>query len=687
MNCFLRYIGVVDTDNQLHHVPLEPGLNIITGASSTGKSAILEIFDFCLGASENTIPVGRITQRAKVYLIALEFPSHLLVAARTSSDGGCFLTEWPGTHEALLEAIEKTPERFIEERHTYPEARYKKELGRYFNITLKNVDEEAWRLDAAAKKSPTPSIRTFASFMLQHQNLVANKHAVFYRFDEKEKREQAIAHFKILMGLVHEDYFDRVKELDIAEDALKKIQNQIPREAKKKADIVENYQQLLDTYLALAGHPLTNATASELYAKPQKYLEEISQRSVRINFQSESVEAKRQGHEDAAAKILPLKRQASRQLAQVRESIKSAKSFTKAVREDGAPRSIQISDTHCPMCNSHTDLPAVAAGKLVDAITWLNGELNLSSYAVESYADEERSLVKQIGKYDDQLAKIQAAIDPLDAELEKLKTTKNPNEQAISIKVELEIGLRNQKVKSDTELSEQELKLKNEVQELRRLVKAYDVETKVAALSEKIDAALARYGDRFDFEETYTPCNLKFDVTTFELWYQQSDEKRVYLRSMGSGANWLYSHLALFMALHYQFARHHEQDCKIPPILFLDQPTQVYFPALDKNKKFEAYKASEEADRSDKKDADLVAVNNMFSQLAIFCAETEAETGLMPQIIISDHADDLDLVNSLGEPYDFDSFVRRRWRDRGFIANGAPLAEGTSDDEVGHDGE
>lgn len=218
-------------------------------------------------------------------------------------------------------------------------------------------------------------------------------------------------------------------------------------------------------------------------------------------------------------------------------------------------------------------------------------------------------------------------------------------------------------------------------------MKAYDVETKVAALSEKIDAALARYGDRFDFEETYTPCNLKFDVTTFELWYQQSDEKRLYLRSMSSGANWLYSHLALFMALHYQFARHHEQDCKIPPILFLDQPTQVYFPALDKNKKIEADKSSEEADRSDKKDADLVAVNNMFSQLAIFCAETEAETGLMPQIIISDHADDLDLVNSLGEPYNFDSFVRRRWRDRGFIANGAPLAERTSDDEVGQDGE
>ncbi|MNO04962.1 hypothetical protein D3C81_2261690 [compost metagenome] len=51
----------------------------------------------------------------------------------------------------------------------------------------------------------------------------------------------------------------------------------------------------------------------------------------------------------------------------------------------------------------------------------------------------------------------------------------------------------------------------------------------------------------------------------------------------------------------------------------------------------------------------------------------------MPQVIVSDHADNLDL----GDPYDFNSFVRRRWRDRGFIAGQAP--EGASDGEVSQD--
>jgi hypothetical protein len=82
MKCFLRYIGVVDTKDKIHKVRLEPGLNIITGKSSTGKSAILEIFDYCLGSTEDTIPVGTITERAETFFIALQFPSYFIVAAR-----------------------------------------------------------------------------------------------------------------------------------------------------------------------------------------------------------------------------------------------------------------------------------------------------------------------------------------------------------------------------------------------------------------------------------------------------------------------------------------------------------------------------------------------------------------------------------------------------------------------------
>ena len=51
MRSYLKYIAVIDHNNNIHNVELFPGINIITGKSSTGKSALIEIFDYCFGNS------------------------------------------------------------------------------------------------------------------------------------------------------------------------------------------------------------------------------------------------------------------------------------------------------------------------------------------------------------------------------------------------------------------------------------------------------------------------------------------------------------------------------------------------------------------------------------------------------------------------------------------------------------
>ncbi|WP_082789528.1 AAA family ATPase [Acetobacter malorum] len=245
MKCFLRYIGVVDTQDRVHHVRLEPGLNIITGKSSTGKSALLEIFDYCLGSSEDTIPVGIITERAKLFFIVMQFPTYFLVAAREKKSEKCFLLEVNGSNDRkLLEFIEQ-PKAFFNVEDLMPLSDFKKNLGRHFSITLDNIDEDPFLKSSGRKKSPTPSVRSFSSFMLQHQNLIANKHAVFYRFDEKEKRDQAINHFKILMGLVDEKYFDIQKDYETALYELKKIRMKIPKQAQRRETTIACYDRYL----------------------------------------------------------------------------------------------------------------------------------------------------------------------------------------------------------------------------------------------------------------------------------------------------------------------------------------------------------------------------------------------------------------------------------------------------------
>jgi hypothetical protein len=120
--------------------------------------------------------------------------------------------------------------------------------------------------------------------------------------------------------------------------------------------------------------------------------------------------------------------------------------------------------------------------------------------------------------------------------------------------------------------------------------------------------------------------------------------------------------------LHRYFAELGKK-CSIPSILFLDQPTQVYFPNFrrDESVTFNDAKVAERSDRGKSErdlDDDIKAVENLFSQLSSYCDEIKISTGFAPQIIVTDHADDLILSNGI----EFESLVNgNRWRNRGLI--------------------
>ncbi|MCR4293549.1 MAG: hypothetical protein NUV76_11815 [Candidatus Kuenenia sp.] len=54
-------------------VPFEPGkVNVITGASRTGKSAIIPIIDYCLASSDCFIPIDTIRDYSSWYGIVFQ---------------------------------------------------------------------------------------------------------------------------------------------------------------------------------------------------------------------------------------------------------------------------------------------------------------------------------------------------------------------------------------------------------------------------------------------------------------------------------------------------------------------------------------------------------------------------------------------------------------------------------------
>jgi hypothetical protein len=135
------------------------------------------------------VPVGEITNYSEIYFVVFRLENSDLVLARNGLKTKAFIKEIDGLKIDDLGQPEFTSD-FFNTKYFLPLNDFNKELGGYFGLNITNVDTDLESNEYRGRKSPAPSVRSFTSFMLQHQNLIANKHAIFYRFDEKEKRKK-----------------------------------------------------------------------------------------------------------------------------------------------------------------------------------------------------------------------------------------------------------------------------------------------------------------------------------------------------------------------------------------------------------------------------------------------------------------------------------------------------------------
>lgn len=113
---------------------------------------------------------------------------------------------------------------------------------------------------------------------------------------------------------------------------------------------------------------------------------------------------------------------------------------------------------------------------------------------------------------------------------------------------------------------------------------------------------------------------------------------------MGSGANWVSCHIALFLSFLHYFAK--QENSPMPLFMFFDQPSQVYFPQGNIND-------------SEVTQSDITAVNKMYKTIFDEIKEIEKDTGILPQIIIVDHVDG----DNLEVKKEFAGYVRCNWRN------------------------
>ena len=659
MKSYVKYIGLIDKKDKIHSVQFTTGVNIITGKSSTGKSAIIEIFDYCMGSSEFNIPSGVITDNADIYFVIISIKETFLVLARKENDKKIFLKE-----ESNLPDIKVLNKDYFDNKFFISNSDFKVNLGHYFGLDINDIEEDKSVSQYTGQKKGRPSVRNIIPYLIQHQNLIANKHSLFYRFDENEKREQTIDQFKIFAGFVTQEHYILKQNLANSKKQLKKMKLEekaikIQREFNSK-----KFDGLLQEYEVISGNKLFEEASNIILSNPANYIDKLIAKGISINENNDESVEKILSLEKEYNKLLSQKRELNYKYKNINSSIDYAKKYKEELSNNQAIAEASINVATCPFCTQETNIIANEANQLEEAIKWLNIELRKSPYLLDSFESDKNNIKEKILIRDEEIESIKNEIEQLNNITKALENNRSLNEQALKVKLKIENLLESLMDRKDNNIEEKIKATQQDISEYEKLLKdKFNLDKQLEEAEKYINYKMKEIGNKLDFESSYKPINLKFSLTNFDLWYEKENEDKVYLRSMGSGANWLYSHITLFLALHNFFCSLGNKSI-VPSILFLDQPSQVYFPTSikDENDEFNIDHI-EEKKGTKTKDEDLKAVTNLFNQLVSFCKTTLKETGIEPQIIITDHADKLEL-----DSVDFENLVNgRRWRTTGFI--------------------
>ena len=645
MRAYIKYIGILDNSNNIHGISLDEGLNIITGRSSTGKSAVINIFDYCMGATRNNVPRGVISNNAKLYFLVLNVNDKFITLAREAKKNsrGFFKFESGAMPLSLYNNEYFTQEYFIHLEE------YIREIGSVFGLTISDIDTTDQ--DTQKSKKGHPSVRNMMSFMLQHQNLIANNQALFYRFDDSERRERVIEEFKIFLGLVDQTYFILMQKVDAIKNQIRRIERSISSFNQQLQCHIPYLDEQREQYLAITGQELfPNTTSEQILHTPALYRDKIIEYVPQINLESTSYQQTYEHLRLQHNELMGEKRDLVLKLSDINSSIRTIQAYREKMSRVKPVTHAYKQTSCCPFCGKPSDSTQNAENSLTKAINWLNKELRETPSLFKSYLPKREELKDKINSIDIQIKDIArriAAIKEINIRLQKNRSLEEQSTVILS-NVQNELLWVISEQENDWESKKNDyLKEKDQIESY--IKDHYNLHERMQEIAESINSSMNAIAPLFAFE--YSPIKLEFDLQRFEL-YCIMDNEKVYLSSMGSGANWLYSHICLFLSLLKLFIS--ENKCVIPPILFIDQPSQVYFPVQnDMNIEFNAIalKGGVNADE------DLQQVSNLYSQILKFIDEIYNQYGVKPQIIISDHADHLQL-----DGYEFESYVKARWR-------------------------
>jgi hypothetical protein len=613
----------------------KPGrLNIITGDSKSGKSALIEIVDYCLGSSVCTVPEGVIRDTVAWYGVRLTDGESEHFIARRAPDAGKSTTSDGFYNLGREVSIPAADELLV----TTDIESVVKRMAAVVGIGP-NVHEPP----AGQTREPlSATLRHALAYVFQPDNEIDQRGFLFHQQGTHWVAQAIKDTLPYFLGAVEDDHVARSAELKELRRQLRQGERALAQAESMAGDGLGSAAGLLaearnaglvrtdespGTFAeaiavltqALAGSPEQQIANAE-QRPPEQELERLNDEYAglrrRLSRESDELEAMRDLRADGTGFVGETREQASR--------LASLNLFA----TNGEAR--------CPLCEQPTDqhLPTPDVLRL---------ELQRTSGQLERVARQTPGLEALIAEQEAQLSETQRLLRENRSAREALRRADDTlaGRQDAATARSYTLG-RISLFLDSVPTVEDNSALRQEIAELRAQIERIEADLSREATQDRLDSILSvisrnltEWAVRLEHEYQGNPFRL--DPRKLQL-VVDTESGAIPMSAMGSTANAIACHLIAHLALHTWFVR---KARPVPRFLFLDQPSQAYFPA----------EQDTEVSMAGVNDEDRSAVLRMFELMR------EAVEGLAPQfqLIVTEHAD-------LNEDW-YRHAVVERWRE------------------------
>ena len=606
-------------------------VNIITGASKTGKSALADIVDYCFGAGECRVPEGPIRKSVSWFGVRLQLESGQAFVARrcpgprAQSSEDCF--------------VEVGDEVEVPEADLLRQTTNTKGLGALLT-SWSGISDNIHEPPLGQTRQPlSANVRHALALCFQPQDEIIQRKQLFHGTSDNFVAQALKDTLPYFLGAVDDEYVRKREELRRLREQLRACERQLAelkalrgngiskaatllaqaRDAGLSSIMADAWEETVAALRDVAGTPI--AAVHDNMPEGQEYSRLVSVRD----------------------RLLGDQRRLRDDISAARAFERDEKGYSREATEQRARlTSIRIFDGSelghaCPLCAQK-----LLNAEVIPEVHQIKEALSDVSSRLESVTRAAPQVEKAIAELDFGLQGVQSALAKNRAEMEAVRMSSDRLQQIQddTAKMALVIGRISLYLESlpgvpDTRASEEQAqRLRLQCSVLEEELSEERVRERVESITSILGRQMTDWASDLELEHSKFPLRLEIKKLTI---VADTFDGPVPMDRMGSGENWVGYHLIGHLALHKWFTEHNRP---VPRFLFLDQPSQVYFPP-EKDVDGSMVLVGED---------DRQAVSRMFR--FVFNVVENLSPGF--QVVITEHAD-------INEAWYQDAVVER-WR-------------------------